>query len=236
METYSSDALTEVCELVEAALRSLPEQRSSSSEEFFAPDNLWRTEIEHTCVQAIEYFRAIMSLLDQRLNRPATALVRSIHELAIRFVYLADHQDELSDWVEWQMSRDYHLCLEAWRYDPGPKKALESRMRMLEGLLGEKPKKPSDQWKAMAYMLRDITRNQGAGTDLWFRRHFVAYPSQYVHMHAIDCPTARWTGYLAVLNFVGTVSVAMKLSVDKGLMSPTAAEISERCDQLSSVM
>ena len=238
METYSTDAVAELCVRVEQALQDLPGPDRTSREAFFATDSLWRMEARSTCEQAIEYVRAIISLLDQGLTRPAAALSRSIHECYIRFEYLLDHEDQLRDWFKWQISRDYHSAQDRWRYDTGlstsDKQGLQEDMKIMEALLSEVPIKPGDQWKSTGCMLKDISRNLSAGSHLQMRRHLIAYPSEYVHIRVSGFPPTGPIIGLSAISFSEIVRRAMTLCTDKRMIDLPAGEIGALCRKVRS--
>ena len=90
MNTDRHTAILELCEAAEYVLDQIPLDLASSRDHHFAQANLWALEIESTCSQVIQYYRAISILINQELSRPAAALARSIHEACFRFKYLED--------------------------------------------------------------------------------------------------------------------------------------------------
>ena len=96
------DGMAEVCERVQEVLNALQRPTSMSREEVFKEPILWSTEIWSTCGQAIEYYKSILVLVEQRLYGPAGALSRSIHEASSRLEYLKLNEEELEDWMDWQ--------------------------------------------------------------------------------------------------------------------------------------
>ena len=238
MEMNWPDAIAALCVRVEEALKDLPGPAVAPREEFFAPHNLWIMEVRFTCEQSIEYVRGILFLLDQGLNRPAAALSRSIYECWIRFEYLLDHEAELRDWFEWQISHDYHSCLERSLYDADlgatDKQGLQEDMNIMEGLLGEVPRKRGHQWKSPGSMLKDISRNLPAGSHPLLRRHLIAYPSEYVHIRARSVPPSGPIIGLSAIFFTEIVKKAMKLCLDTQLIDVPAGEIEALCDTVRS--
>ena len=218
--------------------RTCPVRIARPVRHFFATDSLWRMEARYTCEQAIEYVRAIISLLDQSLARPAAALSRSIHECYIRFEYLLDHEDQLRDWFKWQISRDYYSTQDRWCYDQrlstSDKQGLQEYMKTMEDLLGEVPIKPHDQWKSTGFMLKDVSRNLPAGFHLQMRRHLIAYPSEYVHIRASGFPPTGPIMGLSAISFSEIIRRAMTLCTDKQMIDLPVGEIDALCRKVRS--
>ena len=84
--------ILDLCAIAEHALSQIPLEVESSRVEYFAPRNLWSSEIESTCNQIIQYYRACGLLNSQEFPRPAAALARAIHEACYRFKYLAENE------------------------------------------------------------------------------------------------------------------------------------------------
>ena len=238
METNSSEAIAELCSRVEEALKNLPGPDRTSREAFFHPYSLWKMELPATCGQVIEYMRSIILLLNQGLNRPAMALSRSIHECYIRFEYLLDREDELRDWFEWQISRDYHSCCDRLSYDTGlpeeDKQGLWTDKKIMEELLGKVPAKRADQWKSTMTMLKVISRNLPAGADLQMRRHLIAYPSDYVHLRTSSIPSIGQIIGISVISFSEILRKAVKLCTDRRMIDLPVGDIEGLCRRVRS--
>lgn len=152
--------IAELCKAAEYALYEIPLVAPDSREEYFSTGNLWSLEIESTCSQLIQYYKAVSSLINQGLLRPAAALARSIHEASFRFKYLAEHEHELKDWAEWHMTQDYQLARDSLQHDVGDdtevRRSLERAMEEWEHLLGGPPLYRPRPWKSTSEIFRNV--------------------------------------------------------------------------------
>ena len=235
METQFSDSMVELCAWVDQALKDLPNPEPTSREELLSHDYLWRLEIYLTCGQLVEYFRSIKLLISEGLYRPAAALSRSVHECTVRFDYLANNENELRDWIEWQWSRDYHQYHDELRYGDvlGAERAwvLQERMKSIVFLMGEAPPKRNHPWKRLSDMLKYSYRDSESGHDRRHYRWFIANLSQYVHIGHSDVPSPELTDMLTAISVVSTFGRAMRLCKDKQVIDPPAAEIVALCER-----
>ena len=60
--------ILDLCAIAEHALSQIPLEVESSRVEYFAPRNLWSSEIESTCNQIIQYYRACGLLNSQGVS------------------------------------------------------------------------------------------------------------------------------------------------------------------------
>ena len=219
MEDHLPEELAQVVTRVKEVLWDLPGPVYTPPHAFFDVDNLWKIEIPSTCRQAIEYVRGVMLLIDEGMNRPAAALSRSVHECYIRFEYLSSHEDELPDWFEWQMSREYHAASDTQRhFDRLPAAHVgrqQERMEEIEVLLGRAPSKPNNQWKSAPSMLQDVASRFGTETYGPLYRQLLADPSDYVHVHGSIGPSWMAIMRLTEISFSLIIKRAMQLCTSK---------------------
>ena len=240
MENHLTEPITDLCARVEDALKGLPGPEPTSLEELFATDSLWKLEVLWTCSQVIEYFRSIKLLIDKGMNRPAAALSRSVHECNIQFDYLVDNEDQLRDWVEWQLTRDYHQLHDALHYDDGIStgavRSPREDMTSIEILLGKVPEKQSPPWKSPGEMLKHRRGTLEQGEHQWYYRLLIRDPSQYVHISRSDVPSATLITWLTATSVLGTFIGAMRLCEAKQIIDAPAGEIAALCNRALSDM
>lgn len=233
METYSFRAVDELCDHVEKAIADLPTHYPTTLDEMLDTDYLWELEIFWTCGQVIEHFRSVKLLIEAGLYRPAAALSRSVHESHIRFDYLADNEDQLRDWFEWQWARDYHQFKDELRYDlmlSGENaNRLHEDIESIVWLLGKTPGKPSHPWKSVQDMLKDRHGIDEAGSAQRTYRWLFTDLSQYVHIRGSYAPSAQLTSWLTEVSVLTTFFRAMRLCQDKRIIDPPAGQIAARC-------
>ena len=102
---------------VRGIIDELPQQLIASSDQFGDYDCLWMIEIRSTCDRVLNYYDAVLLLMDRGLDEPAIALSRSIHESYFRLQFLVDNEHELPSWTRWQMSRDFFVCKDTLHFD-----------------------------------------------------------------------------------------------------------------------
>ncbi len=230
----------EVCADVEKVLNELPRTAIKSRQELLVMHNLWRIEIPSTCGQILDHYQSVLLLTNQRLPRPAAALSRSIHEAAFRFEYLASNENELQDWTEWQISRDYHASKDTLQYDTTlsaeTRCAIANRIRTFEDLLGGPPPKPPYPWKSTSVILSNLASGSHDGIDKRLRRLLIEYPSTFVHIRVSEAPSVQWTVRWTETSVLVAMQTAMELCQDKGMvsheMSETARKVAAKCKNL----
>ena len=239
MEDNFSDRIDDLCVRVKKAMWEVPDPVRTSRKEFFAIDNLWMIEIQSTCRQSVEFFRSVGLLIDEGLNNPAAALSRSIHECWIRFHYLAENEDELSAWFEWQMSHDHYATLDSLcnyigqgSADEEDFRRLQQELKDVKDFLGEAPSKPKFQWKSPRSMLQAVTSSLGPEAYRPLYRQLIADPSEYVHIHVNGHTSWSHVLQLSEISFVPIIKRAMQLCANKQLIVPFAGEIEALCDQV----
>ena len=238
-----SDGTAEIRGRVKELLKALPRPVAISREEVFTQRNLWSIEIQSTCEQVIEYYESILMLVDQRLYRPAAALSRSIHEACFRLEYLSLKENELQDWMEWQMSRDYHSSKDFLQYETtvsdSTRRNHEAGMNDLVAAMGEAPKKRPSPWKAIGDILKDISAKEPGGYRQRLTRILYEYPSRFVHIRAGGVPSPEYVVGGARASLLLTIQIAMKLCGDEQLV-PTELngevdEVKAMCEKLRGI-
>lgn len=237
------DGTAEVCARVNKVLKALTTPPSVSREEFFGQRNLWSIEIQSTCYQVIEYYKSILILVGQDLYRPAAALSRSIHEACFRLEYLSRHKSNLRDWMEWQMSRDYHFIKDFLQYETtvtdSSKRNFEEQMKDLVAALGCPPKKRKFPWRSTDHILSDISSDMPDGYDKRLRRLLYEYPSRFVHIRAGGGPTPDSIVGGARSSLLLVMTLAIKLCRDEHLvptdLSRETDEIVTMCNKLREI-
>ena len=172
--------ILDLCAIAEHVLYQIPLEMVDSREEYFAPRNLWSLEIESTCNQIIQYYRACGLLTSQELPRPAAALARAIQEACYRFKYLADNECELKDWEQWQLAQDYQFASLSLRYDVPPdddevRQTLERVLERLAYLLDGVPTQRSHPWRSTSEIFRALEADLPDGRGKALRRHAIGF-------------------------------------------------------------
>ena len=232
-----------VCEGVEQVLKELPEVTRTSHEEFFETGNLWRCQIQSTCVQVQEYYDSVWTLADRRLLRPAAALSRSIHEMSIRLEYLNHQEGFLADWWTWQITRDYFFFADQLRYDElSPlNRVLQNKGKSeCQKLLGAQPqKRGGPSWKSTSEMIAGAAKGMPKGYVKRWTRLLFAYPSNYVHVRHAQEPTPAYVIGSSQSSVLVTMQVAMEICRDRqlgsGLTIQAINDIVARCESLRGI-
>ena len=219
----------------------------TTPEGYFTDENLWRMEIDVVCALTDEYYSGALACIEQQLHSPAAALTRCVLEICFRFKYLVEHQREIRDWEEWQLTQDYHLLQDFLRHDvrfahPGGdvdlETTLQGRMADIEALLGGPPRAQKPPWRNTEQIFANLAdvatlpNNRARG----FRRHTIGIFSEYVHPRRF--PLASESLTLAALKFAVLVTLrrAMELCRTKHLLTPEAdtraGQIMETCEHL----
>lgn len=231
---------------VAQVLNELPEVTRTSHEDFFETSNLWRCQVQSTCVQVREYYDSIWILAERGLLRPAAALSRSIHESSIRLEYLNYQEGSLEDWWKWQIKRAYFFFDDQLRYDE-----LSSLNRVLrnkdkceyEKLLGVRPtKNVAPQWKKTKELIAGAAKGMPEGYEKRWYRLLFAYPSNYVHISDASQaqePTLAYVVGSSQSSVLMTMQVAMEICRDRRLGScqttQAADDIVALCQSLPGV-
>ena len=237
------DDTANVCARVNEVLKALPTATGASRGEIFEQRNLWSVEIRSTCDQVMEYYKSILILVGQELYRPAASLSRSINEACFRLEYLSRNESELRDWMEWQMTRDYHLIHDLLKYETtvtdSSKQNFEAQMEYLVAAIGVPPKKRGFPWKSTHDMLSDITSDMPDGHDKRLRRLLYEYPSRFVHIRAGGVPSPDSAVGGARLSLLLAITLAMTLCRDEQLiptdLSRETDEIVTMCNKLRAI-
>ena len=216
------DGTAKVCARVNEVLKALPTPTGASREEIFEQRNLWSMEIQSTCYQVIEYYKSVLILVGQELYRPAVSLSRSIHEACFRLEYLSRNESELRDWMEWQMTSDYHFIKDFLQYETtvtdSSKRNFEAQMKALIAAMCGPPKKRRFPWRSTGHILSDISSDMPDGYDKRLRRLLYEYPSRFVHIRAGEGPTPDSVVGGARSSLLLTITLAMKLCRDEQLV------------------
>ena len=237
------DDTANVCARVNEVLKALPTATGASREEIFEQRNLWSVELRSTCYQVIEYYKSILILVGQELYRPAASLSRSIHEACFRLEYLSRNESELRDWMEWQMTRDYHFIHDFLKYEitvtDSSKQNFEAQMKDIVSAMGCSPTKRRFPWKSTGHMLSDITSDMPDGHDKRLRRLLYEYPSRFVHIRAGGVPSPDSAVGGARLSLLLAITLAMTLCRDEQLiptdLSRETDEIVTMCNTLRAI-
>lgn len=237
------DGTATVCTQVNQVLKALPPPTRALGEEIFVQRNLWSVEIQNTCYQVIEYYKSILLLVDQELYRPAASLSRSIHEACFRLEYLSRNGIELRDWMEWQMSRDYHFIKDFLQYESAVscsiKRNYEEQMKDLIAAIGRPTKKRKFPWKSTDQILSNISSDMPDGHDKRLRRILYEYPSRFVHIRTGGAPTPDYVVGGARSSLLLTITLAMELCRDEQLiptdLSREIDEIVTTCNKLRGI-
>ena len=237
------DETATVCTRVNEVLKALPTPTGVSREEIFVQRNLWSIEIQNTCYQLIEHYKSILLLVGRDLYRPAASLSRSINEACFRLEYLSRNRTELRDWMEWQMSRDYHFIKEFLQYatavDGLSKRNFEKQMNDLIVAMGGPPKKRKFPWRPTGQILSNISSDMPDGHDKSMRHLLYEYPSRFVHIRAGGAPTPDYVVGAARSSLLLTITLAMELCRDEQLfptdLSREIDEIVTTCNKLREI-
>ena len=242
-ESISADRFVEINELCSYAgliLETIPSWSAASREEFFEENNLWSLEVESVVTLTIQYYRAVSSLTLQNLGQPAAALARSIHEACFRFKYLVENEQELKDWVEWQIAQDYKLVSDTLQHDPSfddeTRNSLNQKLKVWEYLLGGPPKGHRDSWRNTSEIFGHLSSDLPDGREKRLRRTLIGFFSEYVHPRRTVDPPVGFT--LATVQFcvLLTLRRAMELCCEKELLPlearDRARQIVTECEEL----
>ena len=242
-----SHMILALCRAASDVVDNLAPPVGVSRETYFADENLWRLEIDTVCGLVHEYYSGVLACLQQHLDFPAAALTRSIHEACFRFKYLAEHEEELRDWEEWQLSQDYYLLKISLEHDLsslGTGNAgevghlLEGKLAAIEELLGGPPLPRRNPWRTTSQIFDNLVdvetlpNERGRG----FRRHTIGFFSEYTHPRRFPVPPEGLTLFSASLSVLLTLRRAMELCRKKDLL-PAGADtraglIVEECERL----
>ena len=232
--------ILDLCAIAEHALSQIPLELAASRAEYFAPRNLWSSEIESTCNQIIQYYRACGLLISQEFPRPAAVLARAIHEACYRFKYLAENECELKDWEQWQLAQDYQLANSSLRHDLAPDDEvgpdLERALERLEYLLDGAPTQRPHPWRTTSQIFRALETDLPDGRGKALRRHVIGFFSDYVHFSRSIEPPPGLTMWSVGLSVLLTIRGGMVLCLDKELLPvrdrELANEIVTECERL----
>ena len=238
------DGTAKICARVNEVLKILPTPTSVvTPEKIFGRRNLLSVEIRSTCSQMIEYYKSILILVGQELYRPAASLSRSIQEACFRLEYLCCNENELRDWMEWQMSQDYHFIKDFLQYETtvtdSNRRNFEEQMKELVTAMGYPPKKRGFPWRSTGEILSGISDNMPDGYDKRLKRLLYEYPSRFVHLRAGGDPTPDYVVGGARSSLLLAITLAMKLCRDEQLVptdfSRETDEIVTMCNKLRGI-
>ena len=234
------EGTAQVCERVGEVMKALPLPKDSSPAEVFTQQNLWSLEIRSTCGQVIEHYNAILTLVNQDFLRPAAGLSRNIHEACFRFEYLTLNKGQLTDWTEWQMSRDYHFCEDFLQYETAAKASTKAEFTKqkteLEVLMGAPPSRRGPSWKTTDEIIQAISSGMPIGHDKRLKRLLFQYPSNFVHIRAVGIPSRDYVIGGAQSSLLLVMTLAMKVCRNDQLLpvglSGEIESIITLCDKL----
>ena len=237
------DGTARVCARVDEVLKTLHIPTSASREEFFEQRSLWSVEIQNTVSQVIEYYKSILILVGQEFFRPAASLSRSINEACFRLEYLSRNKNELRDWMEWQMSRDYHFAKDFLQFETtvsdSTKRQFQEQLNVLVVAMEGPPKKRQFPWRSTGQMLSDISSDMPDGYDKRLRRLLYDYPSRFLHIGAGGVPTPDYAVGGARSSLLLTVTLAMELCREEQLvptdLNSETDEIVTMCNKLRGI-
>ena len=222
------EEVVKVCESVKQVLKELPEIAHTNREEFFETGNLWRYQIQSTCLQVQEYYDSVWTLAGRGLLRPAAALSRTIHETSIRLEYLKNQEGSLADWWTWQITRTYFFIADQLRHDelnPLSRVLLRKDKSKCEKLLGEPPPKNCrTPWKCTTELITGAAKGKSEDYVNRWRRLLFNYPSNYVHNNYAQEPTLAYVVGSSQLSVLMTMQVAMEICRDRQLASHETIE------------
>ena len=217
-------------------------------ETYFSEDHLWRLETDTVCGLVYEYYGGVLVCIEQQLDFPAAALTRCVLEVCFRFKYLAEHEVELRDWEEWQLTQDYHLLKAFLEHDVralNPASAdgelghmVRGKMAAIEDLLGGPPASRQHPWRTTSQIFDNLVdvetlpNERGRG----FRRHTIGFFSEYIHPRRFPIPPEDLTLFSVGLSVLLTLRRAMELCRKKRLLAAEAdtraGQIMEECERL----
>ena len=215
-------------------------------ERYFSDEHLWRLEIDTVCELIPEYYSGVLACIEQQLDFPAAALTRCIHEVCYRFKYLAEHEEELKDWEEWQLAQDYRLLKEYLEHDvmtlhPNDAEEAEQMVRRnmeeIEDLLRGPPQpRRGHSWRTTSQLFDNLVatlpNNRGRG----LRRHTIGLFSEYIHPRRFPRPPEDLTYFAVGFSVLLTLWRAMELCRKKNLLpkeaDTQAGQIMEECERL----
>ena len=232
--------ILDLCTIAENVLYQIPLEVADSREEHFAPRNLWSLEIESTCSQIIQYYRACGLLISQELPRPAAALARGIQEACYRFKYLAENECELKDWEHWQLAQNYQFVSLSLRHDLAPddevRPELERALERWKYLLDGAPTQRAHPWRPTSQIFQAVEADLPDGRGKALRRHVIGFFSAYVHFRRSVEPPLGLTIWSVGLPVLLTIRRGMVLCLEKGLLPVEAREMGSKivteCERL----
>ena len=216
-------------------------------ETYFSDEHLWRLEVGAVCDLVHEYYGGVLVCIAHQLYFPAAALARCVHEVCFQFKYLAEHEEELRDWEEWQLAQDYHLLKTFLEHDlgllrPDSAREMEHIVRKktadIEHILGGPPPSRRHPWRTTNQIfdnlsdVKTLPDERGRG----FRRHTIGFFSEYTHPRRFPVPPESLTLISASFSVLLTLRRAMELCRKKELLAAEAdthaAHIMKECERL----
>ena len=229
----SNEDTDQIAEFLRELLETFDKPRVSPKT-FWDTVNLWHMLLLVEGQAALDRYRAIKVLLAEDNLRPIADLTRPIVETAFTIDYIADDDQRLREYAEWQLNDFYHRVLKRMQNAPvnsgGISTGINAKMVEMEQLLGDKlqDKAPRQSWKRLNELVtftdsvpdQTTVRNriyQRAGTNL----------SRSLHTAWIRVNVEE-TSEMAQLFFIMTAHRIARISLRHSLANTARSDLAHK--------
>jgi len=196
---------------------------------------LWKMHLKNVHPQVIEHWRAVVSLLDQDLVRPATSLTRALNEISVFNVYLFLSPDKIEEWTEHQLTIYKEDAEKFKKFDtdffPGELEQANETLSSVKEILGREPNLTS--WLDYGTALESLMSAPDEWAAKRYKRSTYDNLSKFVHIGISGMPDRSQILAEAARSTVNAVVYPILVYYREVGFSPDAAAAVERVNDLS---
>ncbi|MYC36163.1 MAG: hypothetical protein F4X66_04530 [Chloroflexi bacterium] len=185
--------------------------------------------------QVIEHWRAVESLLERDLVRPAASLTRALNEISVFNFYLFLSPDKIEEWTEHQLTIYREDAEKFKKFDvdffPGELEQANVTLSAVKGVLGREPNLTS--WIGYGTALESLMSAPDEWTAKRYKRGTYDNLSKFVHIGINGMPDRSQILAEAARSTVIAVSYPILVYYREVGFSPDTASAVERVVDLS---
>lgn len=145
---------------------------------------LWNMHLKNVHPQVIEHWRAVESLLERDLVRPAASLTRALNEISVFNFYLFLSPDKVEEWTEHQLTIYKEDAEKFKKFDvdflPGELEQANETLSVVKEILGREPNLTS--WIGYGTALESLMSDPGEWAAKRYKRGTYDNLSKFVHI------------------------------------------------------